>query len=604
MTATEHTSNQAAQPNPFPDSFDLDDTNVVVGPRGQIAHQSTIDHTERLERRVWQPRPGVWSVVGNGLSNQNFVEGPDGLICIDSGESNQEMAWALRAVREHTDAPVVGVIYTHFHYVGGTRAILDEAGEERAASIPIWGHAGIVGNLQRIGGEVSAAAQRGLVHQMAILMPEDGPDGTVNLGLGVAWKLDEHAPYTREVIAPTHLFDEAASFDTPATFELAGLAVEVTPAPSDADDSVTIWFPDLGVAVHNILWPALFNVFAIRGEEYRDPRILLEGLDHLASLGAEHVVATHGPPISGADRIAEDIEASRDSIQFLWDQTVRGLNRGLTVDEITEQVQLPDPTEAGGPDRYLTEQHYGLAEHHVRQIHAGLRGWFDGHEALLFPTPPLERARRLIEGFGGADVVRAQARAAADEGDYRWALELASWLVRSEVDAVGRIDGGTDDDRALLAGVLRSIAQRTTSANARNWLITRALELEGSLDLARFRIHRFNRAEVLANPPEVFVRSLRVTVVPDRASGLNDHLRWEFDDGTIAGLHVRRCVAVPTDGSGAELAISLSLTTWAQIISGKQTFSDAVATGAVALTGDEARIRAVLGCFDHATLGV
>jgi alkyl sulfatase BDS1-like metallo-beta-lactamase superfamily hydrolase len=49
----------------------------------------------------------VWSVIGNGLSNQNFVEGPEGLIAIDTGESVEEMRWALDAVREETAAPVV-----------------------------------------------------------------------------------------------------------------------------------------------------------------------------------------------------------------------------------------------------------------------------------------------------------------------------------------------------------------------------------------------------------------------------------------------------------------------------------------------------------------
>ena len=62
---------------------------------------------------------------------------------------------------------------------------------------------------------------------------------------------------------------------------MVGLDVHFLPAPSDATDSVTIWFPALNLAVNNLLWPALFNVFAIRGEEYRDPRILLRGLEHL-----------------------------------------------------------------------------------------------------------------------------------------------------------------------------------------------------------------------------------------------------------------------------------------------------------------------------------
>ncbi|NIR36231.1 MAG: MBL fold metallo-hydrolase, partial [Actinobacteria bacterium] len=84
-------------------------------------------------------------------------------------------------------------------------------------------------------------------------------------------------------------------------------------------------------------------------------------------------------------------------------------------------VQLPARFER----TYFTQQHYGLVEHHVRQIHSGLRGWFDGDEPSLFPVPPDERARRLVAGFGGAEEVAAQARAALDGGDLRWALELA-----------------------------------------------------------------------------------------------------------------------------------------------------------------------------------
>ena len=80
--------------------------------------------------------------------------------------------------------------------------------------------------------------------------------------------------------------------------------------------------------------------------------------------------------------------------------------------------------------------------------------------------------------------------------------------------------------------------------------------------------------------------------------------RWEFADGTRVGLHVRRQVAVPTDGRGADLAIGLDLETWAQLLSGRQTFTEAVAAGAVALTGDEAAVRRVLGAFDHPSLGL
>ena len=115
--------------------------------------------------------------------------------------------------------------------------------------------------------------------------------------------------------------------------------MEFTPAPSDADDSVTVWFAQLGLAVNNLVWPVLFNVFAIRGEEYRDPRVLLTGLDHLNALGARHLVGAHGPPLSGADEIKAVVTDYRDAIQFLWDQTVRGMNKGLSADELTQFVK-------------------------------------------------------------------------------------------------------------------------------------------------------------------------------------------------------------------------------------------------------------------------
>ena len=285
-------------------SFAPDRSATVTGPNGEVAHRDHLAHTERLERRLYAVRPGVWCLVGNGLSNQTFIEGPDGLIAIDTGESIEEMAEALAEIGAVTDRSVVAVIYTHFHYVSGTRAI------PGAESLPIWGHADIVRNRQRMGAEVSPAAGRGLVHQFGMLLPDEGPDALVNVGLGLEFRRASHAPFTGGFLPPT---DE---IDGPTTATIAGLRVEFTPAPSDADDSLTIWFPELSVCVDNIFWPALFNVFAIRGEEYRDPRLLLlTGLDHLIEPSGP--ITSSGPTgrrLSGADDDRPRwLEAYRDS---------------------------------------------------------------------------------------------------------------------------------------------------------------------------------------------------------------------------------------------------------------------------------------------------
>ncbi|MCA6246490.1 MAG: hypothetical protein IM671_07185 [Phenylobacterium sp.] len=563
-------------------SFDADPAQVGTGPLGQKAHRRHIAHSERLERRLHAPRPGVWCLVGNGLSNQTFIEGPQGLIAIDTGESVEEMRTALAEVRAHTSAPLAAVLYSHFHYIGGTTAALDDAGR---ANLPILGHERIPLNLARTSGEIGPAYSRGLIHQFGLRLPPEGPDALINEGLGLHFRNPEHAPFTPGYAPPTEFFRGGE------LLTLAGLTVEVHHAPSDANDSVTFWFPELSTCVQNLVWPTLFNIFAIRGEAYRDPEVLLEGIDHILSLGAEHLVGTHGPPISGAAGIAARVTRYRDSIQFLWDQTVRGLNRGLTADALAHEVRLP----AACDDDDLTREFYGVAEHHVRQIAAGLRGWFDGEPGKLFVLPPAERAQRLVEGFGGAGVVRAQAEAARGSGDLRWALELASWLA-------GR-PGAEADDRALLAGVLRTLAQGTSAANIRNWCLTRALELEGALDLSRLAEHRLRPAHLAARPPREALHLLRVMIDPDRAEGIDHHVRFDFPDAAPAGLHVRNGVSVATDGAGAGASVAVTWVDLIKALCGQTRLSELEASGAARLSGDAALTRRALAAFDLPGLG-
>ena len=570
------------------DSFDATGALVGTGPKGERAHQAHLAHSATFERTLHAVRDGVWIYVGNGLSNQVFVEGPEGIIAIDTGESNQEMQNALDALRQQTATPIVSIMYTHSHYVAGTEAIVAEIGHEP----DIWGHRAIIDNRREIGLETAAIGGRGLIHQFGMLLPPDGPDALVNCGIGPWFRDPGNHPHTVGYIAPNKTFSETT------TATIAGLEIEMTPAPSDASDSITIWIPSLGLCINNILWPALFNVFPIRGERFRDPTVLLSGLDHIASLGAEYLLCCHGPPISGAANIVETATQYRDSIQLMLDQTVRGMNRDLSLDELSQFVTLPDQF----ANDYFTQQHYGLVEHHVKQIYTGLRGWFDGDASRLFPLPPIEKATKLIAGFGGKPAVRSQVDQAIADNDLRWALEMASWLVKCETDAIGRADGGDPEDRARLATVLRSIGQRTTSANLRNWCLTRALELEGTLDLTRFRTHRFTVGVVLNTAPEDSVAALRVLCKPEAAPTEPSELVWHFADGPSIGLIQRNGVAVVVAPNQQAQSITLSHETWAKLLAGKIPLSEAIDSGAIVAT-DTAFTKQFLAGFDVASFG-
>lgn len=551
-----------------------DDSMTATDLEGRVAHRSLIDHSSRLSRKLHRVTDGVWCLVGNGLSNQTFITAPDGIIAIDTGESIEEMRDALIELRTVSDAPVVAVIYTHFHYVSGTQVILDTEPVD-----VIWGHERIESNLRRSATEIAPTYGRGLVEQFAMQLPATGPDGNVNVGLGRAYRMPEHAPFTGGHVPATRTFSEAT------TIEVAGLTIEVTPAPSDADDSVTLWIPSLNVAVHNIMWPALFNVFAIRGEEYRDPRSLLTGLDHLHSLGAEHLIATHGPPLSGSEEIDRRLLAYRDSIQFLWDQTVRWTNRGATSAELAHRVQLPP---AFGDD-WLTQQHYGIAEHHARQIRTGLFGFFDGDPANILPLDTKDHAAHLIEAMGGQDAVRQRCQEAIAD-DTRWALYLAAQLAHH--------DDSTEEDRGLLAAALRTAARRTPSANVRNWCITKALDVEGTIDMSRHRTHRLSRRQVSGWDLATSAGVLRVMVEPEKMEGIDCHVVLHVDQ-EICGLHFRNHILCPTNGVAAPHTITCSRSTWDALLTGSTTLTEAIDGGEVTITGDSIAVRSAFGALDH-----
>jgi alkyl sulfatase BDS1-like metallo-beta-lactamase superfamily hydrolase len=255
------------------------------------------------------------------------------------------------------------------------------------------------------------------------------------------------------------------------------------------------------------------------------------------------------------------------------------------MDEVAAKVALP----ALYDQDHFTSERYGVGEHHVRQIYAGLRGWFDGEESKLFPLRSEERFAKLIAGFGGRDEVAKQASAAFDADDVRWGVELATWLARS-TDA-------TTADKELLARGLRLIAERTPAANIRNWAITRARHLDGQTPMDRFMKHSFG-ARTIAHVSAVdLIHTLRVLLDPARAEGLRAHVRFVVD-GESAGLLLRNCVAVPTDGTGASVEATMTRATLVGILSTKQLWSAADVT----VTGDLSVVDAFRKCFDHAGL--
>jgi len=81
---------------------------------------------------VYDVTDGVYVAVGYGRANPVLIEGADGLIIVDPGESTTSAEMVKAAYNEHLNdifskKPVKAIIYTHYHdcHMEGTSVFAD-----------------------------------------------------------------------------------------------------------------------------------------------------------------------------------------------------------------------------------------------------------------------------------------------------------------------------------------------------------------------------------------------------------------------------------------------------------------------------------------------
>jgi alkyl sulfatase BDS1-like metallo-beta-lactamase superfamily hydrolase len=188
-----------------------------------------------------------------------------------------------------------------------------------------------------------------------------------------------------------------------------------------------------------------------------------------------------------------------------------------------------------------------------------------------------------------------------EEEDFRWAIELSSWLVRSNLNAQGIADAGEPEDRKRLAAALRGVAYTTSAANIRNWCITRALELDESLNLSRFRKHRFNKRDLARRSPIDSLKLLRVLLIPEVADTYAQTLEFNFSEDENIFYSIRNSVAVIDKKSKGGPSLNLSSDTWYDLLSMKKTLSEVEEEGLVKMNNSE-EVRKFFSCFDLESL--
>jgi len=119
-----------------------------------------------------------------------------------------------------------------------------------------------------------------------------------------------------------------------------------------------------------------------------------------------------------------------------------------------------------------THGYYGSVSHNVKAIYQRYVGWYDGNPAHLWQHAPEAAGARYVEVIGGIDATVAKAEQFADQGDLRFAAELASHAVFADPNHAAA--------RTVLAEVLTRLGHGSENATWRNCFLSGAAEIHGA----------------------------------------------------------------------------------------------------------------------------
>ena len=545
---------------------------LALAAPGRATEPDLAAHTAEFKRGVVKVTDGVYVAIGFGLANSILLEGTDGVAIVDTLEC-AEVAEEVRAeFRKISKKPVKAIVYTHHHtdHVFGARVF---AARDRPA---VYAQQLLPASFERdLTGARPAVATRSVRMYGLALDPRHVP----NAGVGPRLALNERS--TLAYLPPTKTFADRLEV------KVAGLTLELVHAPGETSDHLFVWLPAKKVLLcGDNFYRSFPNLYTIRGTPYRQVKGWVKSLDRMRDLRPAFLVPSHTRPLAGADSIQAVLTDYRDAIQFVHDQTVRGLNRGRTADELAESIKLP-PHLARSP--YLKE-YYGKVTWSVRAICAGHLGWFDGDAVHLLPLPPRDRAERFAALAGSQDMLLRRAQEAIAKKDYQWGLELAGYLLR--------LDPANEKARAVRARALTARGESQGNAPAHNYYLTQAKEAkEGKLVRSPLRL---NKETAQALSMGVLFESVAGNLNAESSKDVTRNVGFQFPDtGEAFTVHVRRGVAEVRNrlDAGTDLRVTADSRVWKEVLARLRKLDDALDGGQVKVEGERRQLAAFMDLF-------
>jgi alkyl sulfatase BDS1-like metallo-beta-lactamase superfamily hydrolase len=257
--------------------------------------------------------------------------------------------------------------------------------------------------------------------------------------------------------APTTLVDERYELTVGDT------RFEVLHMPGETPDHLTVWVPQRRAAfIGDNYYESFPNLYTLRGTRARWALEYVRSLNRVLDLNPEIVLPSHGPAIRGAAEVRQRLTRYRDAIQYVHDETVKGMNEGKDVLTLMREIRLPPALEIG--------ESYGRLTWSIRGIYEGYVGWYDGNPSTMF-GPPRQAYGDVVAlaGGPGAVAVRAAQLVASDPVNALYLTDMALAVdpqhraaLEARLAALLALDAASDNsnERGWLQAGIRETQQK------------------------------------------------------------------------------------------------------------------------------------------------
>jgi len=355
----------------------------------------------------------IYCATGYALGNVIYIITDKSVVVVDTTESQLAARATFEELRKVTQLPVSYIIYTHHHgdHTNGAKVFKGEKTKIIAQ--------------QRFLEELATYNQLRPYNRRLNALQFGASLSPAERGVRLAGQLNPQGIAGQQesgYLPPDILFDEKYSF------EEGGVRFELEHTLGETFDHLMVWIPQEQVLLPGDLFYASFPMLSSPMKPDRPVQEWAQSLERMRQFKPAYLVPSHLQPIKGSAEIDSTLANYAKAIRYVHDQTVQGINQGLTLEQMRQQIRLPEEL-ARLP--YLTP-YYGRVDWSVNGIYRQYTGWYDFNPSSLNPGSVSSFHRALVDASGGTLSLVKRSQKALQDNQPQLVLEITDVVLDAE----------------------------------------------------------------------------------------------------------------------------------------------------------------------------